>query len=999
MKETIIARRLRAINDVTRALASATDLDALFASVVGAVSRLYETPHVYCYLWDAASGTLYAPAPRSDVHQGIAADYPAAQYYPVNPPLALAIARSAAPIVTHDYATACAERGLTPITLPETERPLGWIGVPMLLDGRALGVLVTHAPRRQYDADDGEILSTIAIQAALAIERECLAHEARQRREEFVAVAEIANVSTLGLSPETALQRLADRLRAATHCRALGIVLFNERGKPTLHAQHGLPEGYVQRVQSVIDTLPAEGTTGWPPLDAIRTGTLHTARIEELPPTFAFAAAEAERADWRTVIGVPLMARGRLIGALSCYLGETTAPEEHQRRFFRLLADQAAVTFENVRLFNEVQERAGAMEAIFRSIPDRLEIFDKDGVRRMVNEAANERIANASRYLNLDAAQRVAVRQLRWTDGTPIAPADLPSMRALAGETVTPQVIVAQGNGADVYVSETGAPIYDAEGRITGAVTAGRDVTAEVLAERQREALRATIEDISHQLDLRPLLETLTARAAQLIGGDSGMIVLVDPGTGMRRVEAAHNAKGIAVGVTLPPGVGISAQVIARGKPVIVEDYEAMANPAPMTTAGTHRYASVAVPIWWQEQIIGVLSVVCLEPDRRFIQSDADLLAMFARHAAIAITNARLYDAVRASEERFRALTESAPDIIYALDAERRFTYVNHRVQEILGYTPEEMIGRSAFDIVVPESYAAFDMNESEITASTFARGDVIAKDGSHIPIEIHTSLLTMDGAVAGVQGIARDIRQAVQLEEEVREHTRAMAAIAERQRLARELHDSVTQTLFSMTLIARAAMRQYAAAPERAGESLVQMAQMAQGALAEMRSLLFQLRPEAIAEAGLVEALKKFVAAVESRDALPVTLHVEGNERRDGVSVLTPAQIEALYRITQEGLANIVKHARAARAEARLRFAPEQVALAIVDNGIGYATSAASAVSADLPTGASGGMGLRGIRERLAPLGGTLEITATPGGGTTLCVTLPVTQPSEAPA
>jgi signal transduction histidine kinase len=178
----------------------------------------------------------------------------------------------------------------------------------------------------------------------------------------------------------------------------------------------------------------------------------------------------------------------------------------------------------------------------------------------------------------------------------------------------------------------------------------------------------------------------------------------------------------------------------------------------------------------------------------------------------------------------------------------------------------------------------------------------------------------------------------------------------------------------------------------------LEQLTKLAQGALAEMRSLLFQLRPEAIAEAGLVEALKKFAAAVESRDALPVSLHVEGQERRDGAQVLTPAQVEALYRITQEGLANVAKHARATRAEVRLRFAPEQVTLMIVDNGIGYAASAPGAPSADLPAGASGGMGLRGIHERLAPLGGTFEITATPGGGTTLRVTVPVTQRSEVP-
>ena len=130
-------------------------------------------------------------------------------------------------------------------------------------------------------------------------------------------------------------------------------------------------------------------------------------------------------------------------------------------------------------------------------------------------------------------------------------------------------------------------------------------------------------------------------------------------------------------------------------------------------------------------------------------------------------------------------------------------------------------------------------------------------------------------------------------------------------------------------------------------------------------------------------------VEALVSRLALPVEVQVTRTR--------LPPDIEAsAYFIVAEALTNVVKHARATRAEVRLHFTPEHVTLAIVDDGIGYTASSSGVTRADLPAGASGGMGLRGIRERLAPLNGTLAISASPGGGTTLRVTVPVTQSSE---
>src|SRR5439155_6144440 len=134
------------------------------------------------------------------------------------------------------------------------------------------------------------------------------------------------------------------------------------------------------------------------------------------------------------------------------------------------------------------------------------------------------------------------------------------------------------------------------------------------------------------------------------------------------------------------------------------------------------------------------------------------------------------------------------------------------------------------------------------------------------------------------------------------------LGAVEERQKLARELHDSVTQSLFSASLLAQAAQALWARDSQRAKERLDRAAELCGGALAEMRALIFELRPAALQEEGLVSALRKHAAAREGRDAIAVEVAVE-DERR-----LAPHVEEAAYHIAREALHNAVKHARATR-------------------------------------------------------------------------------------
>jgi signal transduction histidine kinase len=202
-------------------------------------------------------------------------------------------------------------------------------------------------------------------------------------------------------------------------------------------------------------------------------------------------------------------------------------------------------------------------------------------------------------------------------------------------------------------------------------------------------------------------------------------------------------------------------------------------------------------------------------------------------------------------------------------------------------------------------------------------------------------------------------------------------AVLEERQRLARDLHDSVTQAVYSIGLQAQAATRLLAAGDAATTAVYLQEVQdAAQEALEEMRLLIFELRPSVLDQAGLPMALQIRLEAVEGRSHLATQLVVEGVNR------LSATVEQGLYRIAQEALNNTLKHAHARRLTVVLQQTQSQVILAITDDGVGFDPATASE---------TGGLGLRGIAERVAQLGGQLTIQSGAGAGTKLRVEITV--------
>jgi signal transduction histidine kinase len=206
--------------------------------------------------------------------------------------------------------------------------------------------------------------------------------------------------------------------------------------------------------------------------------------------------------------------------------------------------------------------------------------------------------------------------------------------------------------------------------------------------------------------------------------------------------------------------------------------------------------------------------------------------------------------------------------------------------------------------------------------------------------------------------------------EEQLREHTR----LEERQRLARELHDSVSQALYGIALGAHTARALLARNSDKTAEPLDYVLSQAEAALMEMRALIFELRPETLADEGLVAALARRAAVLRARHGLSVV------EELGGEPDLALKIKQELYRIAQEALHNITRHARAQRVDLRLSVDAHGLLLQIQDDGVGFETTRTF----------PGHLGLRSIHERVARLRGQVHIQSAPGQGTTISVRLP---------
>lgn len=555
------------------------------------------------------------------------------------------------------------------------------------------------------------------------------------------------------------------------------------------------------------------------------------------------------------------------------------------------------------------------------------------------------------------------------------------------------------------------------------------DRSARLLAKEQ--LLAELGRDVSATLDLETILTRTVARLE--LAFHSGSIALLNDEGSLQLAAAADAVDDAARSLHLPFGVGIIGDVAEHGDSFFSSDIGSDLAHRPDSLQHEEQAvffsrhvplrSCIVVPLRSGGQVIGTLNVGSSDVGA-FSYDDVDLLEAIAAQVGGPITSARLYEQlqrlanqVQRRADQLTVLNALARTATATLDLQSTLTEIVSQIQHGFGYdhvelflTDEETnelvlstiagsrrVGRIGYrqhiglgllgravrtgttqqvdDVRLDQEYFLEESRAdtlSELCVPIIATGRVMG--ALNLESQQVAAFTTADVAVLET---AADILAGAIENARLYQRAQAAAVLEERNRLARELHDSVTQQLFSMTLTAQAARAHLEKNPQRAAQQLERLQETASAALAEMRALIFQLRPPALREQGLVAALNQHAAVVSRREGLRIELTVTGDER------LARGIEQPIYRIVQEALNNVVKHAQASSVRVVLEFSAERVRLRVSDDGQGFDINAPQ-------TGNGRHLGLISMRERAAEINGTMELRSTIGGGTEVIVTVP---------
>ncbi len=514
----------------------------------------------------------------------------------------------------------------------------------------------------------------------------------------------------------------------------------------------------------------------------------------------------------------------------------------------------------------------------------------------------------------------------------------------------------------------------------------------EELARRveQEATLRAITARIAVLQEPTEVLQRIVDESRRLLGADGAHLTLMSE-VGDYLVPAVMadttDAETIAWlgAMEFPLGGGINGLAASERRVVWTRDY---LNDERIPQDPEDREVAIrmglgcmaAAPLRGNRDIIGTLAISYREP-RDFPERDQELLQGLADVAAIAVANSRLYQELRDSERRYHYLLSNSPDIVWQTDREGRFTFLSHSFARITGESSADLLGRHFATVVHPDSGTIPEEAYRRISVEPFPpqsyRCYVRDWEGLPVPVEMRAVADVSDGSYAGAHGIMRDLRDQVRLEDDLRRQAADLGSARERAKLAQDLHDSVTQALFSMTLTTRSVELLMDRDPAAARQMLGELRQLEREALAEMRALIFELRPANLEQDGLVQAIRTHAAGIQGRVGLSVRVDCEVPDHRAPLDVET-----ALYRITQEALHNVVKHADATTVTIRLVGAlGTGLRLSVEDDGTGF----------DPDVIPAGHLGLAGMRARASQIGATIEVTSAPGSGTRIEVLVPL--------
>ncbi|WP_043802128.1 GAF domain-containing protein [Deinococcus gobiensis] len=723
----------------------------------------------------------------------------------------------------------------------------------------------------------------------------------------------------------------------------------------------------------------------------------------------------------------PLSARGRPLGLL--YVDSRvpgTATSEDDARLVLALAEQASLAIDNARLYAietrkreaaEALREAGAaltgslhlQDTLSRVLDWASKLFGTDaaGVYELQPDGRTLNILSAvglpSEYvLRVRAKVGAGVTGRAAQSREPVAARDLTAEHYGGGSRYTRQLLA---QGRYPYRGVVGLPLLSRAG-IYGVLTLywsaplplGEDdlALAGVFAAQASLAIenaRLYEEELRQEREAAVLLGV-----GRLLGEDQSDRALEGA---IRLATLALNAGRGLIALTGPDGA-VTRCATYNLPPPSDEELASLRSqlgrgPRPLTRRACLPVAGSGLivplrggPLRGEAEAEGNALLGFLYVDDPGTAAPGDRALALARSVAdqMALTLSRewLLSALAREEARYRQLAEGAHDLILSTDASGTVTYANPAATRLLGPLTGPLTGASLLRLPTPATQGALAQAWERAHRSASGGRTEITVGGMRLEVR-----LSMVGEGQGVLMVGRDLSELQTLADEITRRGQALEAATsrqlelrtyltlftqaqeeERRRISRELHDDTAQVLIASTRrVARLARELEGEQRARADDILQDL----NAAIESVRRFARNLRPSVLDDLGLLPALEWLASQAQTE----TRLEVSGQERR-----LPPAVELTVFRLSQEALNNVDKHAGAGTAAIRVAFGPGEVRVAITDDGRGFSTEQAEAQAR------AGHLGLIGLRERVALAGGALGVDSAPGQGTSLVFTLP---------
>jgi len=522
---------------------------------------------------------------------------------------------------------------------------------------------------------------------------------------------------------------------------------------------------------------------------------------------------------------------------------------------------------------------------------------------------------------------------------------------------------------------------------------------------------------LSSELSLETLLRRLIETAVELTGARYGALGVIDRlGTGLEQfITVGIDAEVQETIGDLPHGRGILGVLIRDREALRLRELGQDPRAVGFPPGHPAMRSFLGVPIMLRGTPFGNLYLTEKAEGEEFSEADEEIVRLLAAQAAVAVENARLYESSRQWSRQLESLNEVSEALVNETELSQLFDLASSRLRELLGarvvlielptadgayVTVETASGENASRLLGLRLEQARSKAGRTLARRRPERIDSLIDDPEidqtaprlvEATAALYVPLIVRERAVGVIvaydksgpdprfsdadmriaQAFANRAAVALELSERVgREAVRALleGQEIERTRLARELHDQTGQALASILLGLRQIERQIGEEP------VARIRELVASALDDVRRLTTELRPPALDDFGLEPALERLTELVAARSGLDIQLNISSH-------MPLPSEHEtALYRIIQEALTNIVKHAAAHSVSIVLMHTDGAVRTVIEDDGAGF----------DKATVRQGALGLVGMRERVSLLGGRFDVETAPGAGTTLIVELP---------